>query len=72
MTRDPPGRYGAMAGVTPLDESVVTLPAPESSGVTAVPPPVLAYGAADAEYGGALAVGADIVESLPDLPRGAG
>ena len=26
VTRDPPGRYGAMAGVTPLDESVVTLP----------------------------------------------
>jgi len=42
------------------------LPAPGSSGVTA------AIGADDDAYGGAVAIVADVVESLPLLPTGAG
>ena len=62
--------YGAMPGVTPLDEPA-TRPVPGSSGVTVAPPPVVAYGPDDAEYGGAVAIVADVVESLT-LPSGAG
>jgi len=51
-----------MEGVTPPP----TLPAPGSSGVTA------AIGADDDAYGGAVAIVADVVESPPLLPTGAG
>ena len=73
--------YGEMFGVTPallapiaLDESASpspeTFPAPESSGVTA-PPPLEYRPAAEAEYGGALEIVADALESSI-FPSGAG
>ena len=63
--------YGEMFGVMPLGASKVldegakpppagTLPAPGSSGVT-IADPVVAKRPADAEYGGALAIVAEVV-----------
>ena len=68
-----------MLGVTPVPAeallpvagSVDILPVPSSNGV-APDGAVVAIGPADAEYGGALAATADVVESAESLPRGAG
>ena len=67
-----------MLGVTPVPAeallpvggSVDTLPLPSSNGVA--PVGAVATGPADAEYGGALAATADVVESADSLPSGAG
>ncbi len=71
-----------MLGVMPLDASsalddgatpppVETLPAPGSSGVTAAEP-VVTNLPDDAEYGGALAIVDEVVESPLAFARGAG